>query len=178
MVFAEEEKQILYLMMGLKQHFKLKDPGSPKQCLGIELNWSERATLQTRQTLLIDKLPKETEMDQASVKVSPVSPSFSHNESLDADQLGAEEHRKYRSNLGTVMYLDTRPHLGVVPSMLGADVKHATVKHMANAKRVLQYLREPADKEMILRSDKDNQLTAYDMQARRKRINKSKKIDR
>lgn len=93
-VFAKQEKQILYLMIWVKQHFKLKDLGSPKQFLGIELKWSERGTLQMRQTSVIDKHLKETGTEQANATGSPMKPLFSCNESLDADQFGAEEHRK------------------------------------------------------------------------------------
>lgn len=54
-----------------------------------------------------------------------------------------------------------RPDLGVAASILGADVEHPAVKHVANVKRVLRYLRGPTDKEMTLKPGKDNQLSTY-----------------
>lgn len=61
------------------------------------------------------------------------------------------------------MYLavSTRSDLSVAASKLGANLKHPMVKHVTNAKSVLQYLRGSADKEMMLRLGKDNQLSGY-----------------
>lgn len=93
---------------------------------------------------------------------SSVDPTVFVN-TADGSSIVKDQHCKYGSILGTLMYLatQTRPHLAVVTCMLASHVHAPTKAHGMNMKRTLRYISGTAEKEMQMNWRRKAQISAY-----------------
>lgn len=139
----------------------MKDLGRPKQLLGIDLTWNQNGSVLNSQKQLIAQLLHATEIQDAKADGSPIAIpilfSPAHQQMLSqADKI------IYRSQVGSFIYLDTRPHLDlcVAASMMSSHVDAPTQVYMNIAHQKLRYLRVTVNAALMLKPGHDDQLHA------------------
>lgn len=125
LMFSENMADIERLKQRLAKKFVLKDLGQPKQFLNMDLEWTPGA-VSIRQKNLIENLLNESGMSDSKPQRSPVSPENDLN--IKADSISKDDADKYRSHVGSLLYLATksRPDLCLVASTLGSHVADPT----------------------------------------------------
>lgn len=135
----------------LAGHFKIKDMGSPKLVVGLEvIRDEERGTVAISQGHFIDELAVRYRQEGAPTTTTPLSSGFEFTSddspSTEADK---EEmsHHPYRSLVGALMYvmIGTRPDISFAIGCLSRYLINPGKRHWDQALRVLNYLRGTRD---------------------------------
>ena len=131
----------------LAKHFKIKDMGSPKLVVGLEIiRDEERGTTAISQGHFVDELAVRYHQTTAPTAPTPLSSGFEFtNEDCPSTEADKEEmtHLPYRSLVGALMYvmIGTRPDISFAVGCLSRYLINPGKRHWDQALRVLNYLR-------------------------------------
>lgn len=126
----------------MRRKFKIKDLRRPTQLPAIELNWLEVQAVELQQLTVINKSINQNGMQDARQIGSLLNPDESNDKLQAGEMLYHEEHHKYRSMVGSIVYLErkTHPDLALTSSTLRSHVPTLRNTHVPLAKRALRYL--------------------------------------
>jgi len=131
----------------LAKHFKIKDMGSPKLIVGLEVIQDEgQGTTAVSQGHFVDELAVQYHQTTAPTAPTPLSSSFEFTgEDCPSTAADKEEmaHLPYRSLVGALMYImiGTRPNISFAVSYLSRYLINPGKWHWDQALCVLNYLR-------------------------------------
>ena len=129
----------------LSEHFKVKNLGEAKFCLGIEINRSMES-IHLSQPGYIKDILERFEMTDCKPVTTPLALGTNFRSSSTAEE-DTNVKRPYRELVGALMYLAvaTRPDIAHLVSVLSQfNERHSDV-HWSAAKRVLRYLKGTMD---------------------------------
>ena len=136
---SQDVKWIEEIKRGLSEEFDLKDFGSVRYCLGLEIGQVENTITISQRGYILGML-KRFKMEECNAVRTPAD----FGVKLDAsDEKDVEERWPYRELIGGLMYLAvaTRPDIANAVAKLAQFNNSPGKQHWIAAKRVLRYLR-------------------------------------
>lgn len=134
------KEQKLELLKLLNTHFKVKDLGEAKDCLGVRLqrNWKDGTLILHQEDYIKNVLVKFHMQD-----CKPVTTPMEFNLKLRDLKPGEKKNVPYQELIGCLIYLsvNTRPDISYAVSFLSQYNSNYTTTHWQLAKRLLQYLK-------------------------------------
>jgi len=132
----------------LAKHFKIKDMGSPKLIVGLEVIRDEKeGTTAISQGHFIDELAVRYHQQSEPTAPTPLSSGFEFT-SEDSPTTEADKqemtHHPYQSLVGALMYImiGTHPNISFTVGCLSRFLINPGKRHWEQALHVLNYLRE------------------------------------
>ena len=159
----ELEKEIINLGVEKEEYqhkFELRNEGEVGDFLGIRIKNTGEKQFQFSQSGLIDKVIKETEMEDSNSVLSPTATG-----ALGKDEGGDpfDEKWDYPSVIGMLLYLsgNSRPDTAFAVNQC-ARFTHAPKKSHATAvKRIIRYLKGSTDQGLILKPKCNYKIDCY-----------------
>jgi hypothetical protein len=147
----------------LSTHFKLKQLGSVRFILGIEVEYDmHQRRMKISQSACIARMTeKYNQMHAKPVNNPTVEGHFLAKSDKDDQRM---KNRPYRSLVGSLLYVatGTRPDISFAVCQLSRSLEHPTEEHWNAAIRVLRYLKSTATTGICYRSRPGNiKLCAY-----------------
>lgn len=142
----------------LDQSFSIKDLGTLKYFLGIEVARSAEGIVLSQRKYTLDIL-KETKMENSRPSAFPMEQNC--NLKVKEDEPDSDASR-YRSLLGKLLYLTiTRPDIQYAVNTLCQYMNSPKRVHMDAAERILRYLKTTPGQGILLTSKGNLKLQAY-----------------
>lgn len=158
---CNDTKSKLYKL--LESNFNVKNLGSLKNCLGINITRDKsKGILTLDQSAYIRKLLKIFGMEQCRPVSTPMVCNSKLEKAESADCLDDDVY-KYRQLLGSLMYLSvcTRPDITFAVSQLSQFNNGFNKSHWIAAKRILRYLAGTLNYALYFHRSHDLNLVAY-----------------
>jgi len=138
-----------------KKRFKMKDLGTPRRIIGLDLVETSQGILLSGVSM-IEELLRTYEMSGSR----HVSTPMDHNQSFlpNAESKADEElQTKYASIMGSLLYIANsfRPDLSYAVSVLSQFTGNPSEDHLKGIKRVLRYLNGTRALGLLIRKDDD-----------------------
>lgn len=142
----------------LSQHFHIKDLGTPKFFLGVEVARSPSGIFLSQRKYILDIL---TECGMLGAKPSFFPMQQQHKLSYDSGEPYSDP-VQYRRLVGRLIYLTiTRPELCYSIHILSQFMQDPRQSHLDVAVRILRYLKQSPGQGILLRTPHSLQLSAY-----------------
>ncbi|KAG6438793.1 hypothetical protein O3G_MSEX000229 [Manduca sexta] len=138
-IFSNDKTEVKRLKEVLASQFNIKDLGIVKQCLGMNVNFSEKeCSVTLNQENYIDLLLERFQMTECKTIDTPMDCKLNINKGTDINNL------PYQQLIGSLMYLSvlTRPDITFCVNYLSQFNTCHTYEHWGYAKRVLRYLKK------------------------------------
>jgi hypothetical protein len=160
-------KELIKTAIYLKNEFEMKDHGTKKFCLGLQIEYFSNGIL-VHQSTYIEKVMKHFYMEKAH----PLSTSMVV-QSLDVKKdhfRSKKDHKEilgpevpYLSAIGALMYLVncTQPDIAFSVNLLTRYSSAPTRRHWNKVKHVLCYLRETTEMGLFYSRCSNSQLVGY-----------------
>lgn len=152
----EEELQVL--KQRLAQEFDIKDLGSLKYFLGMEIARSREGIAVTQRKYVLDLL-METGMLGCKPADTPMDSSKkfgTESESVPVDR------GRYQRLVGRLIYLShTRPDIGFAVSLVSQFMNNPREEHMEAVYRILRYLKLTPGKGLMFRKNNKREIDVY-----------------
>lgn len=158
-VFSNNEQETKRLKQVLSSHFKLKDLGQVKQCLGMNVCVDkENNVITLDQEDYVDKLLHKFNMTDCNTAHTPMEERLN----LDKGEI-CDTELPYQQLIGSLMYLAvlTRPDIAFSVGYLSQFNNCHGREHWAHAKRVLRYLKKTKHYCLRYSSESDSKLTGF-----------------
>jgi len=149
---------ISVLKTELARQFEMKDLGSLRYFLGIEVACSPRGYLLSQSKYVADILERARLTDNKTVD-TPIEVNAKYSSS---DGLPLSDPTLYRTIVGSLVYLTiTRPDIAYAVHVVSQFVASPTTVHWAAVVRILRYLRGTVFQSLLLPSTSSLELRAY-----------------
>lgn len=144
LIISNDKKRESEIKEKLSKHFKVKDLGDARYCLGIEII-RDRESITLSQTGYINEILQRFRMSSCKPVSTPLAPGSRFDD--DTDDPENEEKFPYRELIGALMYaaIGTRPDIAHAISVLGQFNHNPKRVHWTAAKRVLRCLQGSKD---------------------------------
>ena len=142
LIFASTKAASARVKKQLSNQYQMKDLGSARTFIGIEISRDRRARQITLcQHRYIDSILRLFKMHEAHGLSTPLDPNVKLRN--DDDETSKSDTRLYQSQVGKLMYamLGTRPDLAFTISTLARFNASPSNSHASAVKRTLRYLR-------------------------------------
>lgn len=139
-IFSNNDSETENLKSVLASHFKLKDLGEVKQCLGMSVYVDKsKGVITLSQENYVNQLLKKFNMTECKPAVTPMEAKLNINKS---EKCNLE--LPYQQLVGSLMYLAvlTRPDIAFAVGFLSQFNNSYNLEHWSYAKRILRYLKE------------------------------------
>ncbi|CAH9094281.1 unnamed protein product [Cuscuta europaea] len=158
LITGNDHQLILDFKLYLGQHFPIKDLGSMKYFLGIEIARNPTGIFLGQRKYVMDIL-SETGL----LGAKPVSFPMIQNHGLQLDDGPlCENPEQYRRLVGKLIYLTlTRPDISYSVHILSQFMQCPRIAHWEAVVRVLRYLKAHPGQGIFLRRDSDLSLTGF-----------------
>jgi hypothetical protein len=142
----------------LSTEFEMKDLGSLKYFLGIEVSRCKSGIFLSQRKYVLDLL-KETGMTACK----PVSTPLAEGMKLGIDRTqGSIDKGRYQRLVGKLMYLGhTRPNLAHALSVISQYMHNPGEQHMSAIMRILSYLKGSPGKGVLFRKNRHFKIECY-----------------
>ena len=140
--------------------FELRDEGEVGDFLGIRITKTDSNTFCLTQTGLIDKVLKESHMEDANSCQTPASSTPLH---LDQDGEAFNETWEYASIVGMLMYLasNSRPDIAYAVHQCARFTHCPRKSHAVGVKRILRYLKGTSTKGLFMKPMQSLNVNCY-----------------
>ncbi|KAM7472007.1 hypothetical protein LguiA_010190 [Lonicera macranthoides] len=136
----------------LSQEFEMKDLGSLKYFLGIEVSRSSKDIFLSQRKYVLDLL-NETGMSACQLSETPMEEGLKLE--VETDQVPVDKGR-YQRLVGRLMYLaHTRPDISYALSIVSQFLHNPGEKHMQAVMRIISYLKATPEKGIIFQKNED-----------------------
>lgn len=142
-----DEKTIESAVKMFKANFTMKDMGKPKMFLGITINEIPNSGYELSMKDSIENMKENFNITPTQRKlITPIAKGYDKNED-NSPQLNNIEHSKYRSIVGTLLYMANTVRLDIsfAVSYLSRFLEKPTEYLMKAAYRVIQYVIQTKD---------------------------------
>ncbi|KAM7531655.1 hypothetical protein LguiB_035065 [Lonicera macranthoides] len=147
-----QEQQALKKL--LSQEFEMKDLGSLKYFLGIEVSRSSKCIFLSQRKYALDLL-NETGMSACQPSETPMEEGLKLE--VETDQVPVDKGR-YQRLVGRLMYLaHTRPDISYALSIVSQFLHNPGEKHMQAVMRIISYLKATPGKGILFQKNEDFQ---------------------
>ncbi|KAM2907145.1 hypothetical protein COP2_046815 [Malus domestica] len=145
------------LKRSLHQQFAIKDLGSLKYFLGIEMATSSKSLFLNQRKYVLDLL------DEAHmVNCKPTRTPLASKLQLDAPGNLLSNPNVYQRMVGKLIYLTiTRPDIAYSVSLISQFMHSPTLVHWTIVKRILRYLKGSIDRGILMQKNESNHILAY-----------------
>ena len=155
---GDDEASIAMIKQALHAAFTIKDLGSARFFLGIEISRSPVGTLLNQRKYVLDIL-KDVGLTGAKPARFPLPKGLKLSSELGELLPNPEA---YRRIIGRLLYLTiTRPDISYVVQHLSQFLQHPRAPHYEAAIHVLRYLKGTANKGLYYPRDNNLKLVAY-----------------
>ncbi|KAJ9558206.1 hypothetical protein OSB04_012820 [Centaurea solstitialis] len=142
----------------LDKKFSIKDLGSLKYFLGIELATTPEGMVLSQRKYTLDIL-KDSGMMGCKPSSFPMEPNLQLDQCDDSPRIEASQ---YRRLVGRLLYLQaTRPDITYAVNVLSQFVSDPRQRHMEVATRVLRYLKATPGQGILIPKDGGTKLVAF-----------------
>jgi hypothetical protein len=141
-LIAGEDKTLSQVYQLLREQFKLRNLGFPKQFLGIEfVRHGEQISL--HQAEYIMRILAKFCMEGSKGKATPMATNIQLNADTAGEYLDEESTARYQSGIGALMFLmvATRPDIAFTLSILSRFTAKPQRLHESAFQRLLRYLK-------------------------------------
>ncbi|CAL8090944.1 unnamed protein product [Prunus armeniaca] len=150
-------REIHKLKSFLHKKFAIKDLGSLKYLLGIEIASSSKGLFLNQHKYVLDLL-QETGMLETKPVITPIN--YKAKLGLDGDLLA--DASCYQRLVGRLIYLTiTRPHISHAVSLVSQFMHSPQSTHLQAVKRILHYLKGSIGCGILMRKNGNNQIIGY-----------------
>ncbi|KAK3038643.1 hypothetical protein RJ639_027306 [Escallonia herrerae] len=155
MVVTENDPEEREALQGhLSREFKMKDLGSLKYFLGIEVSRSKKGIFLSQRKYALDLL-RETGMLACQPVDTPVEEGLKLR--IESNQVPVDKGR-YQRLVGRLMYLaHTRPDLAYALSIVSQYMHNPGEQHMNAVLRILRYLKSAPGQGILFTKNEDHQ---------------------
>lgn len=145
-VTGSNPSEIEKLRSHLTKEFEMKDLGTLKYFLGIEVSRSQQELILSQRKYVLDLLA-ETSMSACVPVDTPIE--VNHGLSIYPDQIPTNKER-YQRLVGKLIYLThTRPDLSYAVSVVSQFMHNPSEQHMSAVNRILAYLKSSPGKGIL-----------------------------
>ena len=154
----DDENEMNRLKTCLTAEFEIKDLGSLRYFLGIEVAWSKKGIVVSQRKYILDLL-KETRMSGYKPVDTPIDP----NKNLgDSKQKAPVDTAHYQRLVGKLIYLShTRLDIAFAVSMVSQFMHSPSKEHLEAAYRILRYLKSSPRKGLLFKKGGQQTIEAY-----------------
>ncbi|XP_062109700.1 uncharacterized mitochondrial protein AtMg00810-like [Humulus lupulus] len=157
-VASNNNSAITLFKQALNSKFKLKDIGSLRFFLGLEISRTKQGISVSQRPFTLQLL-KETGYLGAKPASTPMEPNLKLSKDKGAP---IPDPTIYRSLIGKLIYLTiTRPDISYVVNHLSQFLTCPRVPHLQATQRILQYLKSTPGQGLFFPSDTSPKLSAY-----------------
>ncbi|KAL7596004.1 hypothetical protein Lser_V15G30641 [Lactuca serriola] len=157
-IMGNDRKKIEDTKSCLDKNFSIKDLGTLKYFLGIEVARTNEGLVLSQRKYTIDVLENSCMLGCWPSRF-PMEQNLKLDKGDDADKVDAST---YRRLVGRLLYLQaTRPDITYIVNVLSQFVSDPRQNHCDAAMRVLRYLKNTLGKGILLPKEGDVKLTAY-----------------
>ncbi|KAM1095689.1 hypothetical protein ACFX2B_010399 [Malus domestica] len=145
------------LKRSLHQQFAIKDLGSLKYFLGIEMATSSKGLFLNQRKYVLDLL------DEAHmVNCKPARTPLASKLQLDAPGNFLSNPNVYQRMVGKLIYLTiTRPDIAYSVSLISQFMHSPTLVHWEIVKRILRYLKGSIGRGILMQKNESNHILAF-----------------
>jgi len=156
-IVGNDGNTISHLKATLQKHFPIKDLGSLKYFLGIEMVVSPKGLFLNQRRYVLDLL-KDAKMTDAKPAPTPLDSKLK----LETTSEPLRSINYYQHLVGRLIYLTiTRPDITYAVSLASQFMHAPTVFHLCLVKRILRYLKGSASRGIVMTNHGHTQITGY-----------------
>ena len=155
---GNDEEELQRLKVRLSQEFEVKDLGSLKYFLGMEVARSRKGIVISQRKYILDLL-KETGMLGCKPVDTPMDPYKKIGSVKDSAPV---DRGRYQRLVGRLIYLShTRPDIGFAVSVVSQYMHNPTEEHMDALFRILKYLKGTPGKGLFFKKSGNRNIEVY-----------------
>jgi hypothetical protein len=156
-IAGSNNDSITQLKRELQQQFSIKDLGSLKYFLGIEMAASSKGFFLNQRKYVIDLL-KDADM----LHTKPVANPLDSKLTLDPSSEPLTSYTHYQKIVGKLIYLTiTRPDITFAVSLISQYMHAPTVQHLGMVKRILRYLKGTIGRGIVMTRNGHTNVMGY-----------------
>ncbi|XP_021719315.1 uncharacterized protein LOC110686988 [Chenopodium quinoa] len=158
LITGNNKGEIARIKKMLASHFHMKDLGSLRYFLGLEIDHTDQGIFISQKKYTTDLLREE-----GLLNVKPLKLPIDSHLKLSADKgTPLPDPARYQQLLGKLIYLTiTRPDISFTVQLLSQFMHSPTSTHMQAVKRLLSYLAGTVSQGVLLASSSAAELAAY-----------------
>lgn len=142
LITGKDEQTVEKAAKCLNDVFVMKDLGTPKVFLGVNLDITNN-DLRMNARSSIEKMQQDFEIETPKHKMkTPMTKGFESNFHDKSPPLSTTDHSKYRSIVGTLLFFSKmcRPDISFAVSVLSSNLVTPKMAHLKAAYKVVQYI--------------------------------------
>ncbi|XP_070677808.1 uncharacterized mitochondrial protein AtMg00810-like [Malus domestica] len=156
-VTGDNASEIVLLKNTLKQKFAIKDLGTLKYFLGIEMATSKKGMFLNQRKYILDLLQ---EADMLDCKPAFIPLDCKHKMTMDGETLTDISY--YQRLVRRLIYLTiTRPNIAFAVSLVSQFMHSPTMDHLQVVKRILRYLKGSVGHGILMQNNAHTQILGY-----------------
>lgn len=159
LVAFNDESLLNSIISAVGKVYQLKDLGTARHYLGIDIQRSQSGAFNISQSRYIDKVVEEARLTDAKESKYPLDPGY---HKLDGGDL-LPSNEEYRKLIGMLLYLsiNTRPDIAASVAILSQKTSKPTTTDLNEVKRVIRYIKGTKSMKLCLKGTSDCILSAY-----------------
>ena len=156
---GDDEAELSKLTRFLAQQFEVKDLGSLKYFLGMEVARSSKGIAISQRKYVLDLL-KETGLLGCRPTSTPIDPN--HKLTTTNDDEDPADKKRYQRLVGKLIYLaHTRPDIAFAVSLVSQHMHNPSKNHLEAVYRILHYLKGSPGKGVLFKKDDGRQIEVF-----------------
>lgn len=157
-ITGDDKEEIIRLKQFLSKEFEIKDLGSMKYFLGMEIGRSRNQISVSQRKYIIDLL-KDTGMLNCKPIDTPMDPNV---KLVTRGNETATDRGKYQRLVGKLIYLShTRPDIGFSVSAVSRFMNDPSEKHMDAVFRIMRYLKGSPGTGLMFKKSSNREIEVY-----------------